>query len=106
MEMSNRPIFRVRLTSREHQLVDALFYIGPTLPGGMGEIPLTWAEIYAWATMTRSVLSPKEAEIVFEMSRAYLTGRENGSDVVNNRQPIDRTEDPMIDLEEEDILRG
>jgi hypothetical protein len=59
-------------------LVDALFKAGPTKAGGMGEVPMDWLDIWAFAQSTGDVSEPWEAEALHSMSRAYLAAKTAG----------------------------
>jgi hypothetical protein len=52
-------------------LFDALFEIGPVLPGGMGPAPLTFGEISRWSEVTGVPLGPWEARTLVNLSRIY-----------------------------------
>lgn len=53
-------------------LVGYLFEIGPTLPAGMGEGPLTHGEIASWQHNTGVRLQSWEARLVKRLSIEYL----------------------------------
>jgi hypothetical protein len=53
-------------------LVGYLFEIGPVVPAGMGNGPISFSEIDAWSGITGRVLSPWEARILRELSIVYL----------------------------------
>jgi hypothetical protein len=54
-------------------LVSYLYEIGPTLPNGMGDAPLTHLEIEAWQRNTGIELSSWEARVLHSSSLAYLS---------------------------------
>jgi hypothetical protein len=54
-------------------LVRYLYEIGPTLPGGMGAVPLTHSEIMAWQSNTGVELQPWEARFLYRLSREFLS---------------------------------
>jgi hypothetical protein len=53
-------------------LVGYLFEIGPVVPAGMGNGPISFSEIDAWVGITGRDLSPWEARILRELSIVYL----------------------------------
>jgi hypothetical protein len=55
-----------------HYLISYLFEIGPTLAAGMGNGPLTHAEIMAWQINTGIELQSWEARILKRLSNHYL----------------------------------
>ena len=59
------------LVEAEH-LLSYLFEIGPTLSVGMGEAPLTHAEIAAWQVNTGVELASWEARFLQRLSLDYL----------------------------------
>lgn len=54
-------------------LADYLWDAGPTLPGGMGHVPLTHSEIKAWQDNTGTELTCWEAQTLRRLSAEYLT---------------------------------
>lgn len=54
-------------------LVSYLYEIGPTLPNGMGESPLTHTEISSWQQNTGVELSSWEARVLHRASLEYLS---------------------------------
>lgn len=54
-------------------LVSYLYEIGPTLPNGMGESPLTHTEIEAWQRNTGIQLDSWEARTIHMASLQYLS---------------------------------
>jgi hypothetical protein len=54
-------------------LVDILFEIGPTMPGAMGNVPLSELEILAWQINRRRMLQPWEISFVRRLSAAFLS---------------------------------
>lgn len=53
-------------------LVGYLFEIGPTMPGGMGDVSLTHGELRAWMMNVGIGLSPWESRTLRRLSRDYL----------------------------------
>jgi len=53
-------------------LVSYLFEIGPTMPGGMGDAPLTHGEIRAWQDNTGIDLHAWEARYLRRLSIDYM----------------------------------
>jgi len=53
-------------------LLDYLFEIGPTQPGGMGAAPLSHAELEAWQRNTGIVLNAWEARTLRSLSLDYI----------------------------------
>jgi hypothetical protein len=56
-----------------HHLVECLWEIGPSMPTGMGNAPVTFTEMQAWQQQTGSVLDAWEARTLRRMSVAYVT---------------------------------
>jgi len=54
-------------------LVSYLYEIGPTLPNGMGDAPLTHLEIEAWQRNTGIELSSWESRVLHRASLEYLS---------------------------------
>jgi hypothetical protein len=54
-------------------IVAYLFEIGPTLAGGMGEVPVPESEIESWQRNTGIELQSWEARTVKRLSREYLS---------------------------------
>jgi hypothetical protein len=60
-------------------LIEALFAAGPSMSGAMGgEAPLSWSEIHAFMAATSTITEPWEAQALFDMSRAYVRGKDVG----------------------------
>lgn len=55
----------------EH-LIEYLFEIGPTLPGAMGEVPITHVELRAWQENVGIDLQSWEAKLLHRLSSEYL----------------------------------
>jgi hypothetical protein len=53
-------------------LVEYLFEIGPVMAGGMGNAPLTHAEISAWQCNVGIELQPWQARMLKKLSADYL----------------------------------
>ena len=53
-------------------ILDYLFEVGPTMPGGMGSGPLTFSEIEAWQRTVGILLSPFEAQLLRRLSVEYF----------------------------------
>ena len=53
-------------------LLGYFWEVGPTMPGGMGEVPLTFHEIQAWQEQIGIDLQPWEARIIRRLSCEYL----------------------------------
>jgi hypothetical protein len=54
-----------------HYLVAYLWEMGPTIPMGMGEAPLTHEELGWWQRNTGITLDPWEARVLKRLSRDY-----------------------------------
>ena len=54
-------------------LVSYLYEIGPTLPNGMGDVPLSHLEIEAWQRNTGIFLDAWEARLIHRASLEYLS---------------------------------
>jgi hypothetical protein len=64
-------------------LLEMLFEAGPTVATPMGDTPLGWSDLRAYAEMTGTDLDPWEARTLREMSAAYLAERENGKHLLS-----------------------
>jgi hypothetical protein len=53
-------------------LVDALIEAGPTTAAGMGEIPLTWADLMAYQSGAGQDFAPWELRLIRRLSCEYL----------------------------------
>jgi hypothetical protein len=67
-------------------LADAFGEIGRITSTGFGPVPLTWAEIDAYARQTGTLSEPWEARCLRAMSHAYLEGLEIGKNALG-REP-------------------
>ncbi len=54
------------------------FEVGPTQISPMGEAPLTWQELDAYARQMALTCEPWESLLLIEMSTAYMEGRAAG----------------------------
>lgn len=70
-------------------LIDALLTAGPTTSSGMGEGPLDWLTIDAFARCTGDLTEQWELKALHRMSRIYLTEREAGK-AMFRKAPVDR----------------
>ena len=63
-------------------LLEALFEVGPSGTAGMGgEIPLSWAEVWAYAQATQNLTEPWEFRAIVRMSKAFVKARIDGESV-------------------------
>jgi hypothetical protein len=62
-------------------LVSMLFEMGPTLPAGMGEAPITFSEIDAWQHVTGIRVNAWEGRMLRRLSGAYAAERAKGVDI-------------------------
>ena len=46
--------------------------VGPAASGGMGLMPISFTEIYNWASVTGTTLTGWEAKTLRQMSKAYV----------------------------------
>lgn len=53
-------------------LIDWLMEIGPLGTGGMGPVPVSWAEIEVWQRVSAIELRPWEARTIRRLSREFL----------------------------------
>lgn len=60
-------------------LIDWLCEIGPSLPGAMGPIPITFGEIDAWVRLTGTELAYGEALLLRQLSQLYCVERQQGA---------------------------
>jgi len=49
----------------------------------MGETPLGWSDLRAYADLTGVDLDPWEARALRDLSRTYLSARESGQDLLS-----------------------
>lgn len=70
-------------------LIDAFHKLRFATPGFEGLQPQTWAEIAAFATATRRIGAGWEAEVLFDMSWAYVTEHQKASDALRIA-PVER----------------
>lgn len=52
-------------------LIGHLFDVGPTMPGGMGDSPLTSQELQAWQDQSGVEFQPWEFQLLRRLSREY-----------------------------------
>lgn len=55
------------------ELADFLLSVGPTMAGGMGEVPLTAQELGEWSDRTFTQLTAWEFESILKASSAYAS---------------------------------
>lgn len=67
------------LSDYESAILSAFSEAGPTMPGAMGDVPLSWLEVDAYARQTSAISDPWEARALVYMSGAYLEGRAHGA---------------------------
>ena len=80
------------LPDADQYIVQAFIALGLCISGGMGIVPLSWTEIDAFLRRSSYELDDFEAEIVFNMSRAYVSWLNKGADI-NCFSPWDDTSD-------------
>lgn len=61
-------------------IVEHWFDVGPAMPGGYGDVPLTHAELDAWQRNSGLDLQPWQTSLLRRMSRGYLAERVAGVD--------------------------
>lgn len=54
-------------------LLDWLMECGPSMPGAMGAVALTWSEIRQWAATTGRPITPASASILRRLSAEYVS---------------------------------
>lgn len=79
LKRQDRPLGLPELDAGAY-IVNALVEAGPTIFDGMGERPLSWVDIDAYARATGGDWQPWELRAVFGMSRAYLAGKQAGKE--------------------------
>ena len=62
--------------------------LGWVLPGGMGAMPLTAAELHAWASLTGRHLQAWEVGALLSASRSYLAAVTEASLTPPDEQPM------------------
>lgn len=63
-----------------HYLLQALWDVGPSRFEGGAELPITWAELAAYASVSDVRFEMWELRAVMDMSKAYVAERIAGSD--------------------------
>lgn len=63
-------------------LIDAWMAAGPTAPGAMGEVPLDWPAVVAFAQATGAISEPWEFQAVIDMSRGYVVAKTIGENAL------------------------
>lgn len=61
-------------------LVNWLMEVGPVGSGGMGPVPIGWADIQTWQTLTAVDLDPWEARTLVRLSRDFVAEMERAKD--------------------------
>lgn len=61
-------------------MVEHWLDVGPAMPGGYGDVPLTHTELDAWQRNCGLSLQPWQASLIRRMSRGYLVERVAGAD--------------------------
>lgn len=75
-------------------LVDALFDVGPAMPGAYGAVPLSYSELLAWQSSTGIVLAPWETRYMRILSREYVAAAHDAS---KHDCPAPWTDTDMVD---------
>ncbi|MFY0682619.1 MAG: hypothetical protein JXR13_18750 [Thalassovita sp.] len=71
-------------------LLEALFLAGPTKAGPMGDLPLEWMDLYAFAQCTEDVTEAWELKALHKMSDAYHSAQERGKNPFA-KSPVEMT---------------
>ena len=61
-------------------LIAHLFAAGPTALSAMGELPLSWMDIYGYMGATSNAFEPWESILLHDLSVEYLEGKRIGED--------------------------
>lgn len=69
--------------------MQALWQVGPSRVEQMAELPITWAELAAYATASEVNFERWELRAIMEMSRAYVAAKSDGKDPLSIA-PVDR----------------
>ncbi|MEL6210010.1 MAG: hypothetical protein AAFR44_07480 [Pseudomonadota bacterium] len=70
------------ITGYGRWLIDQFLIMRPVRAGAMGGMqPVTWQEVQAFCAMTSRVDPGRDAERLFELSRAFVEGDRLGQDV-------------------------
>ncbi|WP_139044806.1 hypothetical protein [Phaeobacter sp. S60] len=69
------------LSDYQSMLWRAFLEVGPTLPGAMGEVPVSWVEVDAYARHSPEITEPWEVQALVQMSQDYLSEKVKGADV-------------------------
>ncbi|NKX40348.1 hypothetical protein HGG71_02570 [Rhodobacteraceae bacterium R_SAG2] len=77
------------LSGYQEMLWRAFLEVGPTLPGAMGEVPVSWVEVDAYARHSPEITEPWEVQALVQMSQQYLAEKVKGADVFTV-PPIER----------------
>ena len=70
-------------------LLEALLQVGPTVLSAMGEEPLSWPVVWAYAQATEAVCEPWELRLLIDMIHGYMDARQQGEDPLA-RAPADQ----------------
>ncbi len=87
--------------SGANYLVGYFFEVGPTMAAGMGDGPVTFGEILAWAALTGVVLTCWDARALRSLSRIYLAEAHRATKLGTNsrwEQPEAKPEPTSLQL--------
>lgn len=77
------------LEADEGEVMDLLYRISPTTAGGMGGFqPIGWIDLWAFSEITCQPITPGIAELLRDMSRAFVDGLQRGTNPLG-REPLD-----------------
>jgi len=69
------------LSAYQGMIWRAFLEVGPAMPGAMGEVPISWAEVDAYARHCPEITEPWETQALVQMSQDYLAEKRRGADV-------------------------
>lgn len=79
------------LTDYQGLIWQAFLDVGPSMSGAMGEVPVSWAEVDAFARNSPELSEAWEAEILVRMSQEYLSEKAKGAEALT-MEPMERGE--------------
>jgi len=94
----NHPYTCTPKTNEFEYLVSAFQELGMVGRGGMSISPVSWQEIESYIRLTGSWLSSWDAQMLMEMSRAYVNWRNTGSeqaDIAEDVPYIERNQETL-----------
>ncbi|AHD02952.1 hypothetical protein [Leisingera methylohalidivorans] len=79
------------LSEYQSMIWRAFLEVGPAMPGSMDEVPLSWAEVDAFARNSPEITDAWEVQALVRMSQEYLSERRRGTEALT-KAPMEREE--------------